>query len=191
MSHFRKPYALASLVPWCFLPPLGCHEKGPSVIKDEGTGGSEGHGSSCSCQPLDGSTNLTVLTERDCYCENIGACPVSIDAAKKPGMFVRVVEYRCEDGLVLISRTNEIEGHGYIFVQQTLVGAYLDLDYVSSCGLSTMFGVQIDDKSACDYCITSHGTQFVASEYDCLSLEDLPDGFATGVGGAAGESSTG
>lgn len=159
---------------------------------DEATGGSENGGSSCECQPLEGSSDLTVLTEQACYCENVSACPSSIDEAKTPGVFVRVVEYRCSTGRTLISRSNEIEGRGYIFDKssETLVGAYVSLDYVSSCGLTTLFGEQIKDTSTCDYCITSHGNQFIAPEGECLSLEDLPDDFATGPGGAGGETST-
>ena len=184
-------YAFVSLRLLCLAPLTGCHERGPLVTKDEATGGSGNGSSSCKCQPLEGSSDLTVLTERDCYCENIGACPSSIDAAKSPGTFVRVVEYQCNNGQILISRSNEIEVRGYIFDSETerLIGAYVSIDYVSSCGLTTLFGTQVNDKSACDYCITSHGTKFIAHEGECLLPEELPDDFATGPGGAGGEPS--
>ena len=162
------------------------------MTKDEATGGSENADLSCKCRPLEGSSDLTVWTERDCYCENIDVCPSSIDAAKGTGTSVRVVEYRCNNGRILISRSNEIEGRGYIFNEGSgrLIGAYVNNDYVGSCGLTTLFGEQVNDKSACNYCITSHGTKFIAPEGECLSPEELPDDFATGPGGASGEPST-
>jgi hypothetical protein len=180
----------------------GCHADDPGVPRPTGTGplsttAAEDPGDACPCENI-GDSQWDSVVSMECLCENF-ECPVDGESNifTQPDPFLRITQFECPVGFVVIRQTNGWTGVDYTFQvsgeQSSFAGIRYFYDYPAFCGSLSVAGGELPPLAECEPCILSH-RELVAPPGECLDREQLPEvneDNPQGLGGEAGGPSAG